>query len=61
MLLLFEPKAASTGRSVPAHGARGPGHACFAVAEADLVPGAARGTMDQLAEWSAWADKTFVF
>lgn len=36
MLLLFEPGAAGTGRSVPAHGARGPGHACFAVAEADL-------------------------
>ncbi len=36
MLLLFEPTAASTGRSVPAHGARGPGHVCFAVAEAAL-------------------------
>jgi catechol 2,3-dioxygenase-like lactoylglutathione lyase family enzyme len=36
MLLLFEPEAASTGRSVPAHGARGPGHACFAVPEAEL-------------------------
>jgi catechol 2,3-dioxygenase-like lactoylglutathione lyase family enzyme len=36
MLLLFEPAAASTGRNVPAHGARGPGHACFAVAEAEL-------------------------
>lgn len=36
MLLLFEPKAASTGRSVPAHGATGPGHACFAMAEDDL-------------------------
>lgn len=36
MLLLFEPKAASVGRSVPAHGALGPGHACFAVAEDDL-------------------------
>ena len=36
MLLLFEPRAASTGRNVPAHGARGPGHACFAVAENDL-------------------------
>jgi len=36
MLLLFEPEAASTGRNVPAHGAHGPGHACFAVAEADL-------------------------
>jgi catechol 2,3-dioxygenase-like lactoylglutathione lyase family enzyme len=36
MLLLFEPGAASTGRNVPAHGAHGPGHACFAVAEAEL-------------------------
>ena len=36
MLLLFEPRAASVGRNVPAHGAHGPGHACFAVAEADL-------------------------
>ncbi len=36
MLLLFEPNAASTGRNVPAHGAHGPGHACFAVAEAAL-------------------------
>ena len=36
MLLLFEPNAAATGRSVPAHGARGSGHACFAVAEDDL-------------------------
>ncbi len=36
MLLLFEPDAASTGRSVPAHGAHGPGHACFAMTESDL-------------------------
>ena len=36
MLLLFEPGAASVGRSVPAHGAHGPGHLCFAVAEAAL-------------------------
>ena len=36
MLLLFEPEAASAGRNVPAHGAKGPGHACFAVAERDL-------------------------
>jgi catechol 2,3-dioxygenase-like lactoylglutathione lyase family enzyme len=36
MLLLFEPKAASTGRNVPAHGAHGPAHACFAIAETDL-------------------------
>jgi catechol 2,3-dioxygenase-like lactoylglutathione lyase family enzyme len=38
MLLLFEPRAASTGRNVPAHGAHGSGHACFAVAEVDLEP-----------------------
>ena len=37
MLLLFEPGAAATGRTVPAHGAHGPGHACFAVAE-DALP-----------------------
>ena len=36
MLLLFEPNAAATGRNVPSHGAQGPGHACFAVAEDDL-------------------------
>jgi catechol 2,3-dioxygenase-like lactoylglutathione lyase family enzyme len=42
MLLLFEPQAASTGRNVPAHGAQGPGHACFAVAERDLAGWRAR-------------------
>ena len=31
------------------------------IAEGDLVEGAARGTMDQLTEWSAWADKVLVF
>jgi uncharacterized protein involved in oxidation of intracellular sulfur len=31
------------------------------VGEGDLVQGAARGTMEQLAEWSAWADKILVF
>jgi len=36
MLLLFEPGAARSSRGVPAHGASGPGHACFAVAETDL-------------------------
>ncbi|MGI9433377.1 MAG: VOC family protein [Geminicoccaceae bacterium] len=35
MLLLFEPLAAAGGRSVPAHGATGPGHACFAMAESE--------------------------
>ena len=42
MLLLFEPQAAGTGRNVPAHGAQGPGHACFAVAERDLAGWRAR-------------------
>src|SRR5688572_25633173 len=36
MLLLFDPKAACQSREVPAHGADGPGHACFAVPEGDL-------------------------
>jgi catechol 2,3-dioxygenase-like lactoylglutathione lyase family enzyme len=36
MLLVFDPRAAQRGRSVPPHGAIGPGHACFAVAEAAL-------------------------
>jgi len=36
MLLLFNPDAASENVSIPAHGAKGPGHACFAVAEIEL-------------------------
>lgn len=36
MLLLFEPGAAAVGREVPRHGARGAGHVCFAVREAEL-------------------------
>lgn len=36
MLLLFEPNAAATGRNVPAHGAKGPGHVCFALPEDSL-------------------------
>ena len=31
------------------------------IADADLVEGAARSSLDQLTEWSAWADKAFVF
>jgi catechol 2,3-dioxygenase-like lactoylglutathione lyase family enzyme len=41
MVLLFEPNAAAVGRHVPAHGAKGPGHVCFALAE------------DALAAWQA--------
>lgn len=36
MLLLFEPEAARQAREVPGHGAIGPGHVCFSVAEAAL-------------------------
>lgn len=36
MLLLFDPETARRGRGVPAHGAIGPGHACFAAPEAEL-------------------------
>jgi catechol 2,3-dioxygenase-like lactoylglutathione lyase family enzyme len=36
MLLLFDPEAAARNETIPAHGAKGPGHACFAVAEAEL-------------------------
>jgi uncharacterized protein involved in oxidation of intracellular sulfur len=31
------------------------------IAEADLVEGAVRGTLDQLTEWTSWADKVLVF
>ena len=36
MLLLFRAEAARANEMVPAHGAIGPGHACFAVAESEL-------------------------
>jgi uncharacterized protein involved in oxidation of intracellular sulfur len=31
------------------------------IADADLVDGAQRSSMDQLTEWTVWADKTLVF
>jgi uncharacterized protein involved in oxidation of intracellular sulfur len=31
------------------------------IAQGELVEGAARGTMDELAEWTTWADKVLVF
>lgn len=37
MLLLFRPVASLANTAVPPHGARGPGHVCFAVAEAELA------------------------
>jgi len=35
-LLLFEPTATAQNTSIPAHGATGPGHVCFAMAETEL-------------------------
>lgn len=56
MLLLFEPNAAASGRNVPAHGAHGPGHACFAVPEEALPDWQARlvvagVAIEQEVEW----------
>jgi uncharacterized protein involved in oxidation of intracellular sulfur len=31
------------------------------IADGDLVESTARGTIDQLTEWTAWADKVLVF
>jgi catechol 2,3-dioxygenase-like lactoylglutathione lyase family enzyme len=36
MLLLFDPAASLANADLPAHGASGPGHLCFSVAEAEL-------------------------
>jgi catechol 2,3-dioxygenase-like lactoylglutathione lyase family enzyme len=36
MLLLFDPSGSRQNTEIPAHGADGPGHACFAVPEAEL-------------------------
>lgn len=36
VLLLFDPAGSARNTEVPPHGATGPGHACFAVAEAAL-------------------------
>jgi uncharacterized protein involved in oxidation of intracellular sulfur len=31
------------------------------IAEAELIDGARRGTLDEVTEWTAWADKVLVF
>lgn len=56
MLLLFAPDAAARGGAVPAHGSHGPGHVCFAVAEAELPAWQARleaagVTIEQSVAW----------
>ncbi len=35
MVLLFDPDASASNTSIPPHGAHGPGHVCFAMAEAE--------------------------
>lgn len=42
MLLLFDPRATAHQAVPPPHGAVGPGHVCFAVAEAALAGWRAR-------------------
>ena len=40
MILLFNPSATATkhpGLDVPTHGARGPGHCCFAVTDSEMM------------------------
>ncbi len=56
MLLLFDPDAARQARGVPAHGAQGPGHVCFAVAASELEPWAAALEAAGVAieQWQDW-------
>jgi catechol 2,3-dioxygenase-like lactoylglutathione lyase family enzyme len=56
MLLLFDPAAAATARGVPAHGAKGAGHTCFAVADAALDGWAARLEVAgvRIEQWQRW-------
>ena len=56
MLLIFDPVAAERARGVPAHGACGPGHVCFAVSPNELEPWAvtleAAGVI--IEQWQDW-------
>ncbi len=56
MLLLFKPEASARNRRLPAHGATGPGHVCFRVAEGELEGWRARlerlgVTVEHVQEW----------
>jgi uncharacterized protein involved in oxidation of intracellular sulfur len=31
------------------------------IGQADLLPGARRGSLDEVTEWTVWADKVLVF
>lgn len=54
MLAAFLRKGGAVGVCGTCLDARG-------IAEADLVAGATRGTMDELADWTGWAEKVAVF
>ena len=65
MLLLFVAAAAARSTKVPAHGATGPGHACFAVPDADLDAWASRLTAAGIGieQWQDWPEggRSFYF
>ena len=56
MLLLFVAEAASRSTTVPAHGAVGPGHVCFAVADEALEAWARRleAAGISIEQWQDW-------
>ena len=54
MLKLLAAKGAQTGVCGSCMDARG-------LVDAELVAGAHRSSMDELADWTAWADKVLVF
>ena len=56
MLLIFNPDAASKGRDVPSHGARGPGHVCFALDAPAIEALALRleGHGIAVEQWQTW-------
>lgn len=56
MLLLFVPEAAQASSKVPAHGAVGPGHVCFAVADDELEAWARRLESHGISieQWQDW-------
>ncbi len=56
MLLIFNPDAALKGRDVPSHGARGPGHVCFAL-DAPAIETLARRLEEHgtaVEQWQTW-------
>jgi uncharacterized protein involved in oxidation of intracellular sulfur len=54
MLAIFRVKGGETGVCATCMDARG-------LADGDLVEGAHRSTLEELADWTVWADKVLVF